>query len=438
MQKANMAKLFSLLLISVLMISLFSTAGAKTYQAFFAEDSFGEGTLIGPVDISGLTKEDAKTILSAEIEAWYGLGQVSIVVEDDLYPLEKRNVYQFDIPKSVDAAINKKQNPLLVTIQDEQYNHLIKETNHQEEIKIEELKHDLLQPAKTLHPGEVAFNLSQYVKVDERNVISQALITNVRDESELLKWVKELGIVTLPANTPFSLLTYLEEIDVLNKYSNETLSVIATSIYSSVLPTNFDIVERHISNELPAYATFGNEALIEKEKKDLIIFNKNPYDYNLVFSLTEKGFEVQLNGAEMQQTVSISIRDEESFEPKIIKQYDSTLKRGQVVNKQKGLQGKVGKIYRIVKEKGQLDQKILLAQDYYPPKPVIEVHSILVPEEETQNPVGPEQNPMNPIPNPSLEGENQESNPQGDTKEENRKDNSDTDLWENPEPMQKS
>ncbi|MCC3356546.1 G5 domain-containing protein [Bacillus sp. REN16] len=442
MLKIKMVKVFSLLLICVLFISLFSTIGATTYHAFFGGNSFKQGTMIGPVDVSGLTEEGAKAALLTEVETWYEMGQISIVKEDENVVLQKRQVYSFDILKSVSSAIDGKQNPLLADIKDEEFETMINEFNQTDtqDLKSEEFKNDLLQPAVTLHPGEVVFNLAQFIKVDEGNVVAQALVSNIRDESELIKWVKEFGNINVPANTPLSLYTFLKENDVLNKFSNETLSMIATGIYSTVLPTNFDIVERHISDILPPYATFGNEAMIEKEKKDFIIYNTNPYEYRFVFSLTDKGFEVQLTGAQMPQTISISIRDEESFKPKIIKQFDSTLKKGQVVVKQKGTPGQVGKIYRIVKKQGQLDQSVLVAQDYYPPIPKIEVQSIVVPEEEQQNPTGQEQDISNPDSNQNpptndSEGKNGENDQSGNDTDENGNDNSDTDLWEDPDPL---
>src|SRR5690606_22777178 len=164
----------------------------------------------------------------------------------------------------------------------------------------------------------------------------------------------------------------------------------------------------------------------------LIIYNKNPYEYKLNFSLIDKGFEVQLTGAEMPQEISIVIKDEESFDPKKIKQFDSTLKRGQSIVKQKGVEGKVGKIYRIIKERGQLEQRILVAQDYYPPIPVIEVQSILVPDEEQQtNSLDEDSNGTAPSVDPNLPNEN----PLSENGEENSKDNSETDLWEDPDPL---
>lgn len=434
-QKKILVKIFSLLLISVLCISLFSTVGATTYHAFFANGIFEKGTKIGPVDVSSLTKEEAKTYILSDIETWYDVGKLSIISgEEEVYVLEKRQVFSFDILNSINTAEAGKQNPLLATINENVLNQVVNELkqNNEQEIDMEKLKSELQQPAQTLHPGELAFNLGHYTTVNEGNVVSQVTINHINDESGLMKWVKEFGNVTIPANSPFSLSKLLLENDVLNKYSNETLSIIATGIYSTILSTNFDIVERHVSDKLPSYAAFGHEAMIEKEKKDLIIYNKNPYEYKLNFSLIDKGFEVQLTGAEMPQEISIVIKDEESFDPKKIKQFDSTLKRGQSIVKQKGVEGKVGKIYRIIKERGQLEQRVLVAQDYYPPIPIIEVQSILVPEKEQQtNSLDEDSNGTDPDVDPNLPNEN----PLSENGEENSKDNSETDLWEDPDPL---
>lgn len=342
MQKVHYVKIFSLLLLCVLLLSLFLTVGTNRYHAFFTKDSSNEGTKSGPVD--------------------------------------------------------------------EQ-------------------------------PEEVENDIDQIVKVDEGNLVSQSVINNLKDESEIVKWINEFDEVHIPANKPFSLLSFLSESGTSTKYSNEALSIIATGIYSTILSSNFEIIERHISDQLPNYAAFGFEAMIENEKKDLIFNNVNPHDYKLVFSFKDHEFNVQLIGHELQQSIQVIVEEEKSLEPKIIRQFDSTLSKGNKIVKQKGISGQIGKIYRIISEVGVLDEKVKVAEDYYPPIHIIEAHSILVPES-PQNPIGtePEGNVSNPDSTPGTnnklneEGNNQESG--NGTDEDNEEEN--TDLWENPDPIEKS
>nr|WP_309099762.1 G5 domain-containing protein [Fredinandcohnia onubensis] len=441
MQKIYSVKIFSLLISCVLLLSLFSTVGARTYHGFFADDIFKEGTMIGPVDVSGLSKEDAKGILLSEIENWYGIGELSLVSGDKKMKLIKREVYSFHILKSIDSAVDGTQNPLLTELKDDHFESVLTELTLMEiqDFKAEELKSGILAPASNLHPGEIEINLDPFVIVDDTNVISQSVIDNFDDESEVEKWVKEFGNVNVPANKSFSLLTLLSESGTTNHYSDQALSVIATGIYSTVLPSNFEIIERHISDVLPSYADFGYEAKIENKKKDLIIYNVNPYDYKLVFSLTDEGLEVQLIGGELPQTIKVSIVDEETFKPKIIKQYDSTLPKGKMVVKQKGSPGRVAKVYRIMSESGQVDQRVEIAEDYYPPIHTIEAHSIIVPEpspnlndsDSEENGSNLESNP--PGTNKGTEGEENNNEWGSESQEENEQEN--TDLWEDPDPM---
>lgn len=441
MQKLFSVKIFSLLISCVLLLSLFSTVGARTYHAFFAEDVFKEGTLIGPVDVSGLGEEDAKGILLSEIENWYEIGELSLVSGDKKMKLNKREVFSFHILESIDSAVDGIQNPLLADLKDDHFETVLTELTLMElqDFKAEELKSGILAPASNLHPGEIEIKLDPFVIVDDTNVISRSVIDHFDDESEIVKWVNEFGVVHVPANKPFSLLTLLSESGTTNHYSDQSLSVIATGIYSSVLPSNFKIIERHISDVLPSYADFGYEAKIENKKKDLIIYNENPYDYKLVFSLTDEGLEVQLVGAEFPQTIKVSIEDEETFKPKIIKQYDSTLPKGKMVVKQKGSPGQVAKIYRIISESGQVDQRVEIAEDYYPPIHTIEAHSIIVPEpspnlndsDSEENGTNLESNP--PGTNNGTEGEENNNESGSESQEENEQEN--TDLWEDPDPM---
>ncbi|MFS0822526.1 G5 domain-containing protein [Bacillus sp. 1P02SD] len=435
MQKLHTVKIFSLLLLCVLLLSLFSTFGSKTYHAFFADDSFKEVTMIGPVDVSGLSEEDARAAILAEVETWYGMGDISLVSGDMKNVVNKREMFSFNILESINTAVNGTQNLLLTGIKDENFEKVLNEFSSID-INTVELENELLLSASTLHPGEIEINLMQFVKVDENNVVSQSVIRNLKDESEIVKWVKEFGLLNLPANKPFSLLTFLSESGTTSNYSNEALSVIATGIYSTVLSSNFEIIERHISAQLPYYATFGNEALIEKEKKDLMIYNVNPYEYKLLFSLKNHEFSVELIGPEIQTSINVKIEDVESIEPKIIKQYDSTLPKGEMVIKQKGTAGQFGKIYRIIQKVGEVDEKVKIAEDYYPPIHTIESHSILVPEP-PQNPSDkqPEGNILDPEIAPGTNnGSNGEENNQ-ESGNDTGEDNENIDLWEDPDPL---
>ncbi|MDR4889119.1 G5 domain-containing protein [Fredinandcohnia sp. QZ13] len=431
MQKLHTVKIFSLLLLCVLLLSLFSTFGTKTYHAFFSGDSFKEGTMIGPVDVSGLSEENARAALLSEIETWYGMGDITLVSGDMKNAVNKREMFSFDILESVNTAVHGTQNPLLTGVKDETLEKVLNEFSSKD-INTVELENEMLLLASTLHPGAIEINLVQFGKVDEKNVVSQTVIRNLNDESEIVKWVKEFGVIHLPANKPFSLLSFLSESGTTSTFSNEALSVIATGIYSSVLSTNFEIVERHISAQLPYYATFGNEAMIEKEIKDLMIYNVNPFEYRLLFSLKDREFTVQLIGPEMQSSIHVKIEDEESLEPKIIKQYDSTLPKGEMVVKQKGTAGQFGKIYRIIQKVGEVDEKVKVAEDYYPPVHTIEVHSILFPE-----PPQPEKDVTDLDGNPETNnGSNREENNQGsgnETDEDIEKEK--IDLWEDPDPL---
>ncbi|WP_161974820.1 G5 domain-containing protein [Bacillus timonensis] len=391
--------------------------------------------MIGPVDVTGLSEEDARTALLSEVETWYGIGEITLVSGDMKNAVNKREMFSIDILESVNTAVDGAQNPLLTGVKDESLEKVLNEISSIE-MNTVELENELLLPATTLHPGKIEINLGKFVEVDENNIVSQSVIRNLKDESEIVNWVKEFEVVNLPANKPFSLLSFLEESDTISNYSNESLSVIATGIYSTVLSSNFEIIERHISAQLPDYATFGYEAVFEKEKKDLLIYNVNPYEYKLLFSLKNHEFNVQLIGPEMQSSINVKIEDEESLEPKIIKQYDRTLPKGEMVVKQKGTAGQFGKIYRIVEKAGEVDEKVKVAEDYYPPIHTIEAHSILVPES-PQNPSDkqPDGNISDPDIAPGINnGSNGEENNQesGNDTDEN---NENIDLWEDPDPL---
>nr|WP_275695630.1 VanW family protein [Fredinandcohnia sp. SECRCQ15] len=192
------------------------------------------------------------------------------------------------------------------------------------------------------------------------------------------KWVKEIGEINIDPLQVFSLETFVTESGV--TFTDDALSVVATGIYETILPTNFKIIERHTSDRLPEYAKFGFDAKVVQGNKDIIIYNVNSYKYKLLFSLVDEGLEIELIGAELPNEYEITVEDSQLYSPKTIIQYSSLLQLGKEEIKEAGEKGQIGTVYRSIRDNNYEIEKIKISQDYYAPIPRVKVSSILIPD----------------------------------------------------------
>ncbi|MFS0861735.1 hypothetical protein [Fredinandcohnia sp. 179-A 10B2 NHS] len=374
-------KIFALMIACVLFIFTFSHVGASTYRTYFSGELFTEGTMIGPVDVSGLTKDEAKNLLRAKITEWNTVGNITIINGDNQEVLTKDELFVFPIDQIVQAASNGTVNVFPSVINKQRLEMAVQTLakKNLDDFKHEELINVLTEKAGRLDPEPLEINLVSYIIVDETQVISKATISNIKDETEVNKWVKDVGVIEIGPAQSFSLSDFVAQTNGL-AFTDEALSIIATGIYETILPTNFKIIERHISDELPAYAKLGYEAKIDGNK-DLIFYNINPFQYKLTFALTGEGLQLELIGAKLPNEYEIILGEKEVYKPKTIKQYSSLVKYGKSEVKEKGKDGVLVTVSRLVKQSNKELDKVKLAEDYYKPIHRVEVHGLFDPEE---------------------------------------------------------
>ncbi|MCA1031931.1 G5 domain-containing protein [Bacillus timonensis] len=374
------AKLFTLLTVSLVFIFSFSHLGAATYTTYFSDEIFKEGTKIGNVDVSGLTKKEAKMELVNKITDWTASGQIVFIYGDEMKTMQKTEALEFNFELSIDTATNGINNAFLVDWRKDNINKVFQELTQKDisEFNEEKLKLQLLDSASKLIPGELTLNLVSFIKVDENNVISKVNIQNTNTNTSF----GEIGEMLLPANESFSLLQFIENFQ--DEYTNEELSLLATGIYELIIPTNFKIVERHTSSVLPAYAKLGFEALVEKGQKDLIIYNPNPFEYRISITVKENELQLELIGAQLLSEYK-SIIEEEAIKPKTIKQFESTLSEGKSYVKKEGENGFYIKVIRQILKNGVEEKREIISEDYYSPIHKIEVYSLASSQSQNQN-----------------------------------------------------
>ncbi|WP_042345578.1 VanW family protein [Bacillus massiliigorillae] len=429
MKVSNFLKLFLTLLFSTAYIFCFTYFGTKAYEQYSGKESlYAKGTEVVGTNIAGKSKKQVENIIVKSIESWQKNVSVTFTYKEKSYAVPNQ-IFEFDSHTTLRDIQSGKENKAVVTISEDSLREHLLSTSlsiDTDNINMNKLKTDLLAHAESLEVGQYTYSLEQYRTngIDDTVAISKATVTSLKVNKELSDFVTKLPTIELKEKAVFSLQDYLADSGH-NSYTDETLSMIATAIYNAILPTNFTIVERSISEQLPYYARLGYEAKVStKSNKDLVVLNENNTPYTLEFTYKGNSLSAVLRGNSFLYKYQIKEEKEQSFAPKTIIQFNPKLTTGQIVIKEEGKRGQLIQIYReTYDESGLRIHKELVSEDFYAPIPKIEVHSLLVP------PVTKEEEPV--TEDKGQEGEKSKDTDEKD-KENQNTDNKNDDKQEKP------
>lgn len=430
MRNQQVLKLFLVLILSITYIFSFSHFGALAYDSVMnRSDQFAEGTMIGSISVAGKTSNEAGQLTDEQLTNWLNNTTISLKFKEKSETIDL-SLFTFDVEKTVSKAKHGQANPVVVELESlEEALFSLSPSLTASTVHLDELKSKVLQSALMLEAGSYEIRLEEFLagQGNESTTIAESIIQSEFVEEELESFVGKS--IEIGATSQFSLLEFVEE--EIGQVSPLSLSKIATAIYDVILPTNFDIIERHISNELPSYASLGFEAKADIDlKNDLVFSNPNEFSFFIDFEKKNDSIYVYLNGPELLNKYVIIPEDKETFKPKIIRQFNPQLGPTEIKVKVEGKEGQIIKIYREHRdEKGAVLKKELIAEDFYPPTHQVEVQGLIVKEgdsssitPETEN--GRETGDSD----PTEDNENPEGTDQKDASNQPDKD-TEEDLW---------
>lgn len=364
MEKTVKIKTFVLLASCVFFIFGFSFFGAKAYGAFFAKDTVPEGVAVSGVELSGLSEKEAAAKLDEAITSWYENSFYFLKADKEL-SLDLTLV-KFNVDQTVQLALENKAATISATIDDAGLNQLLQNEIDGETLKALDknaLSKELASAASELVEGIYSISLDEFY-IKEKLPKTILLSTSLPNETFTLE---DSLSVTIDSKQTFSLRSYIEE-NKLQTLDENTLKWLATAIYQTILPTNFEIIERHISNSLPSYAELGKEASYIAGKQDFIFFNPNETAYELNLTQDENFLNITLEGINLQKTYSLTMENDKTYKPKTIVQYDPALPENTTRIEQEGKEGQSITVYRNeLDQNGNIANTVLIAEDFYAP-----------------------------------------------------------------------
>lgn len=182
-------------------------------------------------------------------------------------------------------------------------------------------------------------------------------------------WLDELTKVVLKPNEVFSLEEWVKKTTAEAKLEmkQEEISQIAGLLYETALRAGLTIGERHIHQELPAYATAGFDVAYQYNGKNLTLLNPHEFTLQAGVVYSEDYPVVYLKGVPKGKWAPVNLETiQEPFNPEKVELVDFSLGTGGGENKKQ--EGKKGLLVQ-VRTKGE--EVRLLAKDYYAPLPTV-------------------------------------------------------------------
>ncbi len=345
-----------------------------------ADGRFSKGTTIGALDVSGKTEGEAKSLLEKEYVNWLKDSSIQLQYGEKTTALDL-NQFHLDSQQTISSIKDGQKNSAFITIEqlqvEEQVEILFPEIKSSD-LDINKLMNHLNETASLFDAGSHSFNLhddyllANKIKTDE--IINTAVIT-LKDVPDNLQTIIEKNpSIDIAPDSTFSLLEFAKE----HKINDaDSLNIIATGIYQAILPSNFSIVEKNISNSLPEYAALGYEAMVSQSKNvDFVITNSNKSKYILVLQQENNQLSVTLKGQKFLYVYKITSKDEQMMKPKTIIQYSPQLLPGKTKVQTIGVDGLSVKIFRDVFQGEKFIKSELISEDYYPPVFQVELHGL--------------------------------------------------------------
>lgn len=368
-------KLFFILSCCTAFLVVFAQVGAFAFSSF-SEDRFSEGIQISTVDLSGKTTSEAAHLVKEAIRNWEEAQTIKFIYKGNKHPLGS-GIYQFFVEESLEASVPGNV-MLTVEVNREQLLKSIEAAALEQSganFNIEKISNEIISHAKVLSGESVTLDLQNYVisSTKEKTILAVSKVNLPEGTTGVEEFLGGLDVIKIPPVSQFSLNNFIEA---QGQFPTDPvfLNTIASGMYEVFLKTNFEVIERHISFEVPVKERFGYDVKISQDSNlDLVVFNPNDHDYHLEFSVENGSLAIKLIGVPFTGEYEVAVKTEE-FKPKTIKRYNLLLGPDETKVEQEGKNGQLVIVTRKgFDREGRLVYTELISEDFYPPVYKIEI-----------------------------------------------------------------
>lgn len=332
-----------------------------------------EGSTIGGIEIEGIKLSSLKSTLQSAVTAWQETEMEVSGGGNDTAIDSKQITFDIDAAIAQFESQTKKpwyafwhkekivQIPIPITISDS----ITKKIESVAVWETEETLSNIEMQASYLRNHDVKAVINHnFEATDERIGFQIAdLPSEVRGISKITSLLNE---VMISPDQSMSLLTLLgEQADEVNKVG---LDFLASMLYSVLLQTDYEIVERHSQQVIPSYLQQGIDVDVNPIlKRDLQFMNKSNKPGQLKTTLEGNKLKIELFAPTKDKEITVRVSKDKVVKPRIIYRYSDELKAGQERVEQEGQEGVRIEVYRSIVENGATKEE-LVSKDYYAPQ----------------------------------------------------------------------
>lgn len=367
----------------------------------FADDA-GNGSTIAGVNVNGLDQKEIENVLTDAVDKW--TKEDIKVIGGGIEILVDPSKLQFDIQATISEYRTLVDKPWYAFWESERIVHIPLKVSASEEIKNEVAMITAWETDETYNQliSQVSFLMDHVVEAKVKDL-------TLYDQERLA-----LTIIEIPSNTfaPDQLISTLDGMMInpgeefsfieavnenISRVNSESLTFVASLLYDAVLQTEFEIIERHHSNEIHTAIELGKEASINVPfNEDFKFRNNSDYVGKLHASIDGNAMRLEITSNVKGKEVFVDV-DKQILSPRIIYRYSADLPVGYKQLIQEGSVGYRVMVTRTISGNGSREAQ-QISRDYYPPVNEIILKSSNVPKENvtgTDTPNTPDTNDEN-------------------------------------------
>ena len=368
--------------IAVLAATLFfyglSTFGALAFSQASTK-SFGDQTYVGPFEISNYKEKEALEKLAYDFTELQLAFSVNLAYQDAVVALPKELV-RLEIGQTIERAKSEMENPIVATVSVDGLRTVLAQQFRPIEFTEDNLHSIASGIERGIETGIMPLTVHlldymEHAEWKEEAVASSTLIVQ-NPSSSLQQFIFALDGTEIAPFSTFSLLDKMKE-EGGSPVADEELTMLASSLYTLVLQTNFEVDKRSIGIGLSPAVEPGFEAVInESLGLNFMFTNPNKSAFTLHVELSDNTIQMSLTGMPFLYEYAPYIGQKETYKPKTVRQYSAFLPVGQIRVADEGKEGLEVSVRRLISYGGTEMEDEAISSDFYAPIPRIEMHSL--------------------------------------------------------------
>ncbi|RPJ97346.1 hypothetical protein CW357_01395 [Rummeliibacillus sp. TYF005] len=340
------------------------------------------GSTIGTVSVDELSDKEIRRNLNTAIEDWKSEGIYVTVGSKKI--LLSGDDFLFNIDNSIKKFKEHSEKPWYAFWQDSPTvderldvrasKSLMKKIKSETKIHNSEIESQLLESASYLKKSPIKIKVNDLSLEDAERISFQSIALKEDQILDATAIVKELDGVMIEPETPFS----FNDLATKASSNDDTMTLVASALYSAVLQSSFEIMERHQAEKIPTYIKPGYEATVSPFlEKDLQFISHSAVPTKVVASVKENTLKIELFTLPGSPEVIVSEKDKKTVQSRTIYRYSKNLSKGESKTIQQAKPGLQLLIYRTITEENGDSKTQLISQNYYAPQnEIIEKSSI--------------------------------------------------------------